>query len=193
MPPDPTMIANHSLISFTIRRGNLFIILFKEISLMHCQKVLLRLAGYCLVLLMPTLLYAQGRLGVDFERKIIPIEDGIYAYEGALEIPNEEESKTNSVRLITLINPKIQSLTKNTETDWEGCLSVPGLRGKVTRPNKIKYSGLDLNGNKIETIAEGFHARVVQHECDHLFGILYPQRMKNLESLQFVSEARHWS
>lgn len=109
------------------------------------------------------------------------------------EIPNEEESKTNSVRLITLINPKIQSLTKNTETDWEGCLSVPGLRGKVTRPNKIKYSGLDLNGNKIETIAEGFHARVVQHECDHLFGILYPQRMKNLESLQFVSEARHWN
>ena len=109
------------------------------------------------------------------------------------EIPNEDEQKTNSSKLITLINPKIKILTKNTETDWEGCLSVPGLRGKVPRPNKIKYSGFDLNGNKIETIAEGFHARVVQHECDHLFGILYPQRMKNLESLQFVSEARHWN
>ena len=82
-------------------------------------------------------------------------------------------------------------LTKKTETDWEGCLSVPGLRGKVKRPKKIKYSGFDLNGNKIETIAEGFHARVVQHEYDHLLGILYPQRMKDISSLQFVSEARH--
>ena len=71
-------------------------------------------------------------------------------------------------------------------------MSVPGLRGKVTRPNKIKYSGLDLNGNYVERIAEGFHARVVQHECDHLFGILYPQRMKNMDTLQFVSESRHW-
>ena len=94
--------------------------------------------------------------------------------------------------LITLINPKIDILTKETSIDWEGCLSVPGLRGQVIRPNKIKYSGLDLKGNKIETIAEGFNARVVQHECDHLFGILYPHRMKDLSSLQFVSEAKHW-
>ena len=94
--------------------------------------------------------------------------------------------------LITLINPKIDVLTKETSIDWEGCLSVPGLRGQVIRPNKIKYSGLDLKGNKIETIAEGFNARVVQHECDHLFGILYPHRMKDLSSLQFVSEAKHW-
>ena len=71
--------------------------------------------------------------------------------------------------LITLINPKIDVLTKETSIDWEGCLSVPGLRGQVNRPNKIKYSGLDLKGNKIETIAEGFNARVVQHECDHCF------------------------
>ena len=96
------------------------------------------------------------------------------------------------VNLIILINPKIDVLTKETSIDWEGCLSVPGLRGQVIRPNKIKYSGLDLKGNKIETIAEGFNARVVQHECDHLFGILYPHRMKDLSSLQFVSEAKHW-
>ena len=108
------------------------------------------------------------------------------------ELPDENQEYKSS-KLITLINPKIKPLTKKTETDWEGCLSVPGLRGKVTRPNKIKYSGLDLNGNKIDNLAEGFHARVVQHECDHLFGILYPQRMKNLETLQFVSEARHWT
>ena len=96
------------------------------------------------------------------------------------------------VNLITLINTKIDVLTKETSIDWEGCLSVPGLRGQVIRPNKIKYSGLDLKGNIIETIAEGFNARVVQHECDHLFGILYPHRMKDLSSLQFVSEAKHW-
>jgi len=110
----------------------------------------------------------------------------------SLQIVIFEAANENETSLITLINPKIEVLTKETSIDWEGCLSVPGLRGKVSRPNKIKYTGLDMEGNKIETIAEGFNARVVQHECDHLFGVLYPQRMKDLSSLQFVSEARHW-
>ena len=110
----------------------------------------------------------------------------------SLQIVIFEAANENETSLITLINPKIEVLTKKTSIDWEGCLSVPGLRGKVSRPNKIKYTGLDIEGNKIETIAEGFDARVVQHECDHLFGVLYPQRMKDLSSLQFVSEARHW-
>ena len=110
----------------------------------------------------------------------------------SLQIVIFEAANENKTSLITLINPKIEVLTKETSIDWEGCLSVPGLRGKVSRPNKIKYTGLDIEGNKIETIAEGFNARVVQHECDHLFGVLYPQRMKDLSSLQFVSEARHW-
>ena len=110
----------------------------------------------------------------------------------SLQIVIFEAANENETSLITLINPKIEVLTKETSIDWEGCLSVPGLRGKVSRPNKIKYTGLDIEGNKIGTIAEGFNARVVQHECDHLFGVLYPQRMKDLSSLQFVSEARHW-
>ena len=110
----------------------------------------------------------------------------------SLQIVIFEATNENETSLITLINPKIEVLTKETSIDWEGCLSVPGLRGKVSRPNKIKYTGLDIEGNKIETIAEGFDARVVQHECDHLLGVLYPQRMKDLSSLQFVSEARHW-
>jgi len=110
----------------------------------------------------------------------------------SLQIVIFEAANENETSLITLINPKIEVLTKETSIDWEGCLSVPGLRGKVSRPNKIKYTGLDIEGKKIETIAEGFDARVVQHECDHLFGVLYPQRMKDLSSLQFVSEARHW-
>lgn len=110
----------------------------------------------------------------------------------SLQVVIFETSIEKETSLITLINPKIEVLTKETNVDWEGCLSVPGLRGQVIRPTKIKYSGLDLKGVKIETIVEGFNARVVQHECDHLFGILYPQRMTNLSSLQFVSEARHW-
>tara|TARA_B110000008_G_scaffold239024_1_gene245552 strand:+ start:61 stop:570 length:510 start_codon:yes stop_codon:yes gene_type:complete len=110
----------------------------------------------------------------------------------SLQVVLFEATHDSKTSLITLINPKIEFLTKETSIDWEGCLSVPGLRGKVSRPNKIKYTGLDIEGNKIETIAEGFDARVVQHECDHLFGILYPQRMDDLSSLQFVSEARHW-
>lgn len=101
-------------------------------------------------------------------------------------------NKSKKPILTTLINPKIEALTDETNIDWEGCLSVPGLRGQVIRPNKIRYSGLGLDGKKIETVAEGFDARVVQHECDHLFGILYPYRMTDLSSLQFVSEARHW-
>ena len=113
-------------------------------------------------------------------------EEKLISYEWHISDDGKEAN------LITLINPKIDVLTKETSIDWEGCLSVPGLRGQVIRPNKIKYSGLDLKGNKIETIAEGFNARVVQHECDHLFGILYPHRMKDLSSLQFVSEAKHW-
>jgi peptide deformylase len=111
----------------------------------------------------------------------------------SLQVVIFETSIEKDTSLMTLINPKIKVLTKETSIDWEGCLSVPGLRGQVVRPNKIKYSGLDLKGNKIETIAEGFDARIIQHECDHLLGILYPQRMTNLSSLQFVSEARHWT
>ena len=124
-----------------------------------------------------------GGSGVGLAAPQVHISLQIVIFEAA----NEDETS-----LITLINPKIEVLTKETSIDWEGCLSVPGLRGKVSRPNKIKYTGLDIEGNKIETIAEGFNARVVQHECDHLFGVLYPQRMKDLSSLQFVSEARHW-
>ena len=77
------------------------------------------------------------------------------------------------------------------EAGWEGCLSVPGLRGLVERPAHIRYSGTDLDGNAVTRIAKGFHARVVQHECDHLDGVLYPQRMGDLTRLIFESEVRH--
>ncbi len=92
------------------------------------------------------------------------------------------------VPFTVLVNPKIVMLTREVEEDWEGCLSVPGMRGLVPRYKKLRYSGFDEEGNAIERVAEGFHARVVQHECDHLDGILYPQRMTDLSKLGFNEE-----
>lgn len=97
-----------------------------------------------------------------------------------------------SAPLTVLINPEIEVLGPEREGGWEGCLSVPGLRGYVERPARIRYRGVDHEGHAIARTASGFHARVVQHECDHLEGVLYPQRMKDLKQLIFESEARHW-
>ncbi|WP_204334017.1 peptide deformylase, partial [Klebsiella pneumoniae] len=76
-----------------------------------------------------------------------------------------------------LLNPRITLLDDEMEEGWEGCLSVPGLRGAVSRHRRIRYQGLDPQGQPIDRSVEGFHARVVQHECDHLIGRLYPSRI----------------
>jgi peptide deformylase len=85
-----------------------------------------------------------------------------------------------------LINPKIVALDESMEEGWEGCLSVPGLRGVVPRHARIRYTGFDPRGRAIEREAEGFHARVVQHECDHLIGILYPMRVRDFTRFGFT-------
>jgi len=87
-----------------------------------------------------------------------------------------------------LINPVIRPLTDEIDFDWEGCLSVPDWRGVVPRWAKIHYEGFDQHGNPISRDADGFHARVVQHECDHLDGILYPMRMPDLSRLSYIDE-----
>ena len=87
-----------------------------------------------------------------------------------------------------LINPTITPQEKTMEEAWEGCLSLPGLRGLVPRYRHIKYSGFDAQGKPLEVEASDFHARVVQHECDHLDGILYPQRMKDLKQFAYTEE-----
>ena len=97
--------------------------------------------------------------------------------------PDAEE-----VPFTVLVNPKLVMLTREVDEDWEGCLSVPGMRGVVPRYTKLRYSGFDIEGNPIERVAEGFHARVVQHECDHLDGILYPQRMTDMSRFGFNEE-----
>jgi peptide deformylase len=85
-----------------------------------------------------------------------------------------------------LINPEITAMDAETENGWEGCLSVPGLRGEVPRFRSIRYTGYTIDGDRIDRVAEGFHARVVQHECDHLQGILYPTKINDLTRFGFT-------
>ena len=107
----------------------------------------------------------------------------IFGFEENSRYPNEK-----SVPFTILINPAYKILSNEMVDAWEGCLSVPGLRGLVPRYNQIEYSGYDPEGNLITRIAEGFHARVVQHEYDHLDGILFPQRLKDLKYFGFEDE-----
>ena len=101
---------------------------------------------------------------------------------------NERYPEAEEVPFTVLINPIITPLTQDKEDDWEGCLSVPGMRGVVPRFKVINYKGFDQYGNEIDRDVEGFHARVVQHECDHLFGILYPTRIENMKLFGFHDE-----
>lgn len=107
----------------------------------------------------------------------------MFGFEHSVRYPNEKP-----VPFTILINPTIEILSEETSDGWEGCLSVPGLRGVVPRYKKICYSGYDPSGNPITHTAEGFHARMVQHECDHLDGILFPQRINNMLLFGFEDE-----
>ena len=95
-------------------------------------------------------------------------------YPGVEEVPDT-----------VLINPRLEPLSEAIEEAWEGCLSVPGMRGWVPRWHALRYGGFDAKGNPFEKEVEGFHARVVQHECDHLDGILYPMRIRDFTKFGF--------
>jgi peptide deformylase len=99
-----------------------------------------------------------------------------------------------AVALVVLINPRIEPLSEEMEDDWEGCLSVPDLRGKVPRYTKIRVQALNDAGDALDFIAAGFHARVIQHECDHLGGKVYLDRMRDLSTLTHLQEfSRFWA
>lgn len=100
--------------------------------------------------------------------------------------PNPRYPDAPVVPRTVLCNPVITPLSADEEDDWEGCLSVPGLRGMVPRWKNIRYTGFDPYGDPIDREASGFHARVVQHECDHLVGKLYPMRMKDFKLFGFT-------
>ena len=107
-------------------------------------------------------------------------------------LQEDEDTPEGPETLTVLINPEIEVLTEEDEDGWEGCLSVPSMRGVVRRATRVRYRGVDLTGAPIEREATGHHARVVQHECDHLDGILYPMRMEDLGLLLFESELPHF-
>jgi peptide deformylase len=98
---------------------------------------------------------------------------------------NPRYPQVSPVPYTILINPVITALDAEEEEGWEGCLSVPGMRGLVARARRVRYQGFDLEGRPIDRTVEGFHARVVQHEVDHLDGILYPQRVRDLRDFGF--------
>ena len=118
---------------------------------------------------------AAPQIGVDLQLVIFGFEH------------NQRYPDAQPVPFTVLLNPVITPLGDELVDGWEGCLSVPGLRGRVPRWARIRYTGVDPQGNVIDREAEGFHARVVQHECDHLIGRLYPTRMADLTQPGYTS------
>jgi peptide deformylase len=107
---------------------------------------------------------------------------------------DEEEEEEERVPLMALINPEISIVGDDTADDWEGCLSIPDVRGRVSRAREIKVKAYDRRGRRIEINARGFTARVIQHEADHLDGVLFFDRMESLETLTFLDEfSKYWS
>jgi len=116
---------------------------------------------------------AAPQIGVS--RRVV-----IFGVEANPRYPHAEPVPTT-----VLINPVLEPIGGEMEEGWEGCLSVPGLRGLVSRYKNLRYTGFDQRGRPIDRTVSGFHARVVQHECDHLDGILYPMRLKDIRLLGF--------
>lgn len=118
---------------------------------------------------------AAPQIGVDLQVVIF-----------GTDAPNPRYPEAPPVPRTVLVNPVITPVSDEEEEGWEGCLSVPGLRGVVPRWRRIRYSGFDEQGRRIEREAEGFHARVVQHECDHLVGKLYPMRVRDFSKFGYT-------
>ena len=117
---------------------------------------------------------AAPQIGIGLQVVIFGVEQNP-RYPEAEEVPRT-----------VLINPVLTPLSDELEEDWEGCLSVPGLRGMVPRHTRLRYQGFDERGNPIDRSVSGFHARVVQHEVDHLLGILYPMRIRDFSKFGFI-------
>jgi peptide deformylase len=123
---------------------------------------------------------ALNGAGLAAPQIAVPLRVVVFGLKHNPRYPDAEE-----VPYTVLINPVITPLGEETEEGWEGCLSVPGMRGLVRRWRALRYRGLDPQGLPIDRTVSGFHARVVQHECDHLDGILYPMRMQDLRNFGF--------
>lgn len=127
----------------------------------------------------------KGGIGIAAPQIACNLRVVMFGFEKSERYPNEKP-----VPFTVLINPIIEVLSDEMVDGWEGCLSVPGLRGLVPRYKKIKYSGYDIEGKPISREASDFHARVVQHECDHIDGILFPRRIKDMKFFGFEDELK---
>jgi peptide deformylase len=126
---------------------------------------------------------ARGGVGISAPQIGVPLRIVVFEVQNSERYP-----EAPPVPRTVLINPECKFPDDEIVDGWEGCLSVPGLRGVVPRYRRMHYSGLDAHGRRFERSADDFHARVVQHECDHLDGVLYPQRMRDLSTLGFEEE-----
>jgi peptide deformylase len=126
-------------------------------------------------------MHAAGGVGLAAPQIGVDLSLVIFGFEHSERYPDAP-----AVPRTILVNPQITPLSEVKEEGWEGCLSVPGMRGAVPRYTQIRYSGFDEMGAAIDRTAEGFHARVVQHECDHLIGRLYPSRITDFSKFGFT-------
>lgn len=124
---------------------------------------------------------AAGGVGLAAPQIGVGLQVVIFGFERSARYPEAEP-----VPLTVLINPQITPVSDEESLGWEGCLSVPGLRGEVPRYQRIRYTGFDPEGAVIERTVDGFHARVVQHECDHLLGRLFPSRVRDFHRFGFT-------
>jgi peptide deformylase len=124
---------------------------------------------------------AMNGAGIAAPQIGVSLQVVIFGVGGNPRYPDAEQ-----VPYTVLINPTLNFVGDEMESDWEGCLSVPGMRGIVPRYTRLHYMGFDQFGNSIDRLVNGFHARVVQHECDHLLGILYPMRISDLSQFGYT-------
>jgi len=126
-------------------------------------------------------MHVAGGVGLAAPQIGVDLQIAIFGFDKSDRYPDAPP-----VPRTVLLNPTITPLSDDKEEGWEGCLSVPGMRGIVERHAKIRYTGFDPAGTPIDRVAEGFHARVVQHECDHLIGVLYPMRITDFTRFGFT-------
>ena len=138
---------------------------------------------HALVADMQDTLQALNGAGLAAPQIGMPLQVVIFGVDHNPRYPEAE-----AVPGTVLLNPMLTPIGDELEDAWEGCLSVPGMRGLVPRYKELRYQGFDQYGGAIDRVVTGFHARVVQHECDHLAGILYPMRIRDLRKFGFIEE-----
>ena len=129
--------------------------------------------------------------GLGLAAPQIHISKRVVVFHAPADEPKQSSEELPERELTVLFNPIIEPVSNEIAFGWEGCLSVPDLRGEVPRYAAVRYRGITLDGRKIDRTVHGMHARVVQHECDHLDGILYPMRMTDMSKFVFESEFHH--